>query len=463
MTAKRAIEPPPKMPNRTDSGNSELFAALYGEKLRFDHSRKRWLTLNGKRWEEDTQAQILLLARRTARYRLRFMAARLKGDKKEYPREVSWCMESEQRHRIRAVLDLAIAERKVSSSGQEFDKDPWLLGVENGVVVDLKTGMLREAKREDWITLSTNIRFDEDAICPRFDQFMHEIFEGDPETVEFVWRAIGYSLTGCVEEHCFFACYGTGANGKSSLLGVLQYVFGDYAFNLPFSAFELKQRSAIPNDLVRLESRRFVTAIETGQTMRLSEERIKTLTGGDRITARPLYKEFITFDPTHKIWLAFNHKPIIADDTPAMWRRVKLIPFNRKFDGKEEDKGLLEKLKAEAPGILAKAVRACLDWQRRGLIMPVSVDVATKEYREESDQIAAFFGEVCTLENGRTAPVAALYERYVAWANGAGEIPIIRKAFTQRLESKGLRKARQGHENVWVWEGIGLLITKVEG
>jgi len=455
MKTKRAAKPKPKVPNRTDSGNSELFAALYGEKLRFDHSRKRWLTWNEKRWEEDTQAQVLLLARRAARYRLGLVAERLKEGGEGFKREVAWCMESEQRHRIRAVIDLAVAERQLSSSGQEFDKDPWLLGVENGVV-DLRTGKVREARREDWITLSTNVRFDEHALCPRFDQFMHEIFEGDSETVEFVWRAIGYSLTGCVEEQCFFACYGTGANGKSSLFGVLQHVFGEYAFNLPFSAFELKQRSAIPNDLVRLEYRRFVTAIETGQTVRLSEERIKTLTGGDRITARPLYKEFITFEPTHKIWLAFNHKPIIADDTPAMWRRVKLIPFNRKFEGKEQDKRLLEKLKAEATGILAKAVRACLDWQRRGLIAPHSIDVATKEYQEESDQIAAFLGEVCTLEKGRTAPVAALYERYMEWANRTGEIPIVRKAFTQRLETKGFRKARQGHENVWVWEEIGL-------
>jgi putative DNA primase/helicase len=449
------------MPNRTDSGNAELFAALYAEKLRFDHSRKRWLTWTGNRWEEDTQAQVLLMAKRAARYRLGLVAKRLTEDGKEYNREVAWCVESEQRHRIRATLGLSIAEPPLSSNGQEFDKDPWMLGVENGVV-DLRTGKLREARRDNWITLSTNAPFDEHARCPRFEQFLYEIFEGDLETVEFVWRAIGYSLTGCVEEQCFFACYGTGGNGKSKLLGALQRVAGEYAFNLPFSAFELKQRSAIPNDLVRLESRRFVTAIETGQTVRLSEERIKTLTGGDRITARPLYKEFVTFDPTHKLWLAFNHRPIITDDTPAMWRRVKLIPFNHKFEGKEEDKNLLEKLKAEAPGILTRAVRACLDWQRGGLGTPHSVDAATKEYQEESDQIAAFLGEVCTLEEGLAAPVAAMYNRYVEWADRTGEIPLVRKAFTQRLEIKGFRKDRRGHENVWVWEGIGLPGTRIE-
>jgi len=346
-------------------------------------------------------------------------------------------------------------------AGDEFDRDSWLLGVENGIV-DLRTGRLREARREDWISLSTNIPFDECARCPRFEQFMCEVFEQDAELIAYVWRAIGYSLTGDVGEQCFFACYGTGANGKSQLLGALHYILGDYAFNLPFSAFELKQRSAIPNDLVRLASQRFVTAVETGEGVRLNEARIKAITGGDPITARFFYKEFIIFNPTHKLWLAFNYKPIIADDTPAMWRRVKLIPFNRSFKDNEQDKGLLEKLKAEAPGILAKAVRACLEWQREGLGMPPAVACATRGYQEESDQLAAFLGEACTLEEGVAAPCADLFGRYTEWAERNGETPLTRKAFSERLAAKGFRKDRHGHENVWVWVGIGLPGAMVE-
>jgi putative DNA primase/helicase len=450
-----------KLPRRTDAGNAELFAALYGEKLRFDHARQRWLIWNGNRWEEDTQVQVLPIAKRAARYRLGLVTKCLKEDDKDYKSEVLWCIESEQRHRIRAALDLARAERPLSMSGKEFDKDAWLLGVENGVV-DLRTGKLREARRENWITLSTRVPFDEHAPCPRFTQFLCEIFEEDWELVEFIWRAIGYSLTGSVNEQCFFACHGMGANGKSTLLDVLRHVLGEYAFHLPFSTFELKQRSAIPNDLVRLASRRFVTAIETGEGARLNEARIKTLTGGDPITARLLHKEFVTFDPTHKLWLAFNHKPIITDETHAMWRRVKLIPFNRKFEKEEGDKDLLQKLKAEAPGILATAVRACLEWQQGGLGAPRAVADATKDYQEESDHVAAFLGEVGTLEIGLAAPCADLYKRYTEWADQNGEIPLVRKQFTERIEAKGFHKKRHGHENVWVWLGIGLPGARVE-
>ncbi len=449
------------LPPRTDAGNAELFAESYREKLRFDHARQRWLIWTGNRWEEDNQVQVFPMAKRAARYRLGTVAKRLKEDDKDYKSEVAWCMESEHRHRIRAALDLARAERPLSTSGKEFDNDPWLLGVENGVV-DLRTGKLRAARSEDWITLSTRVPFDEHAPCPRFTQFLHEIFEQDRELVEFIWRAIGYSLTGSVKEQCFFACHGMGANGKTTLLDVLRHVLGEYAFHLPFSTFELKQRSAIPNDLVRLASRRFVTAIETAEGARLNEALIKTLTGSDPITARLLYKEFVTFEPTYKPWLSFNRKPIIVDDTHAMWRRVKLIPFNRKFEKDEDDKDLLEKLKAEAPGILAKAARACLEWQQGGLGTPRAVSEATKEYQEESDHVAAFLGEVCPLGKGLAAPCADLYERYKQWADQNGEIPLVRKQFTERLEAKGFSKKRHGHENVWVWVGIGLPGVTVE-
>lgn len=458
---KRLNEESAHLPPRTDAGNAELLASLYGEKLRFDHARKRWLIWNEKRWQEDNQAQVLLKAKLAARYRLGLVARCLKKDDKEYGSEVGWCMESEQRHRIRAALDLARAERPLSTSGEEFDRDPWLLGVENGVV-DLRTGRLRKARREDWITLSTRVFFDERARCPRFEQCLREIFEGDSEVIEFVWRAIGYSLSGSVNEQCFFACHGSGANGKSKLLGALHHVLGDYAFNLPFSSFELKQRGAISNDLVRLESRRFVTALETAEGVQLNEQRIKMLTGGDRVTARFLYRELVTFDPTHKLWLAFNHTPIITDDTPAIWRRVRLIPFNHKFEGKEDDKDLLEKLKAEASGILARAVRACLEWQQGGLGTPRAVAEATWEYQEESDEVAAFLGEVCTVEERQAAPCADLFKRYTEWAEQAGEKPMARKAFTKRLETKGFRKKRCGHENVWAWLGVGMPGASVE-
>lgn len=444
-----------KLPPRSDGGNAELFAWRHKDGLRFDHRQNRWLIWNGQRWIEDAQDQVHRLAKQAARYRFELVAA-YKGleDDKLTP-EILWCLESENLHRIRAALELAKAEPPLSCGGNEFDADPWLLGVENGVV-DLRNGKLRDGRPEDWVTLSTHVPFIEHAPCPRFERFLNEVFEGDAELVEFVWRALGYSLTGSVQEQCFFACYGTGANGKSTLLGAVHYVLGDYAFNLPFNAFEIKQRSSIPNDLVRLASRRFVTASETREGVRLNEQRIKTLTGGDLITARQLYKEFITFDPTHKLWLAFNHKPIIADDSPAMWRRVRMIPFNRRFEEAGQDKVLPEKLKAEACGILARAVRGCLDWQQGGLGMPRAVAAANCEYQEESDALAAFMDECCVVREGETAAAGELWQRYQQWTEESGEVRLSRRAFTDRLKKRGLCPHEQGHTNVRVWLGVGL-------
>ena len=140
---------------------------------------------------------------------------------------------------------------------------------------------------------------------------------------------MGYCLTGSVEEQCLFCLYGTGSNGKTTLAGVLRYIFDGYAVNLPFSALEMKNRNS--NDMVALAGARLATAAETSEGVRLNEARIKMLTGGDPITARRLYHENFTFDPTHKLILAFNHKPIIADDSEGMWRRVRLIPITRQF------------------------------------------------------------------------------------------------------------------------------------
>jgi putative DNA primase/helicase len=125
-------------------------------------------------------------------------------------------------------------------------------------------------------------------------------------------------MTGRVDEQCLFACHGTGANGKSTLLAILHYILGDYAVNLPFTALELNGRSSISNDVAMLAGRRFATAIETGESVKLNEARIKAITGGDPITARRLYHENVTFNPTHKLWLAFNHKPCIADESEGM-------------------------------------------------------------------------------------------------------------------------------------------------
>ena len=174
--------------------------------------------------------------------------------------------------------------------------------------------------------------------APRFDRFLKEVFGDDTDLIGYIQRAVGYSLTGATAEQCFFCCYGDGANGKSTFLNAIRNVVGGYGCNLPFSAFELEARASIPNDVATLPGRRFVTAIETAESSQLNAARIKALTGSDPITARLLHREFFTFEPVSKFWLAFNHRPVVTDDSHGFWRRVHLIPFLRRFDPNGEPK-----------------------------------------------------------------------------------------------------------------------------
>jgi putative DNA primase/helicase len=353
------------------------------------------------------------------------------------------------------MLTLARSERQLADDGSKWDGDIWAFGVANGVI-DLKTGKLRPGKPTDQITLHSNIAFDPDAKCPRWEKFLIEIFGGDPELISYIQRAIGYSLTGETSEQCFFCCYGEGANGKSTFLNAIHNVLGSYASNLPFSAFELAVRSTVPNDVATLPGRRFVTAIETDESARLNEARIKAITGGDLITARQLYREFFSFKPVAKFWLAFNHPPIVADDSHGFWRRVHVIPFVCQFDPQVEPQ-LEQTLKAEAPGILAWAVRGCIEWQALGLNAPAEVQLATKAYRSESDSLRDFIEDRCVRYPLAHISVAALMEAYVVWAR-QNAVPnmLKRSEFSRRLEAMELDKLRVGHLRTWTWVGICL-------
>jgi putative DNA primase/helicase len=363
----------------TDSGNAEMFAALYGENVRFDHKQGRWLGWDGERlrWCEDKTGRLRSLMKATARCR-RQIAGNLPADSDECKRQFGWALGSENLYRIDAALDLAKSEEPIRDDGQSWDSDPWLFGVANGIV-DLHTGGLQKPTQQHRITKFSPVEFDASATCPRWEHFLQEIFQGDTDRIKYVQKAAGYSLTGSTDEHCLFACYGTGRNGKSTLLELLLFIFGDYGIDLPFSTLETKRNT--PGEGVNLPGARFAKSVEIREGKQLDEARIKSWTGGDTISVRPLYRNGFSFQPTHKLWLAFNHKPVIADDSPAMWERVKLIPFERRFADREADKTLKDRLKQEASGILNWAIQGCLLWQQEGLRAPASVEKATAAVR----------------------------------------------------------------------------------
>jgi putative DNA primase/helicase len=444
----------PEPNHQTDAGNGEQFAQLYGDRVRFDHRRRKWLIWAGDWWREDDRGEVRRLAKEAARDR--YQRAPEIADLTERAKEARFAIVSENRQRLEAMLVAARSEEPIRDPGDRWDADPNLLGVANGVI-DLRTGDLRRGAQDDRITLYTDIEYDVDARCPRWERFLDEVLCGDRELVDFVHRAVGYSLTGETTEQCVFTCYGVGSNGKSVFLAILRGLAGGYSGNTPFSTFELRDRSSIPNDLASLAGRRLVTASETTEGARLNEARLKALTGGDVITARFLHGEFFSFQPVLKLWLAVNHKPVVRDDSHGFWRRVRLLPFERRF-ASDADPVLLQSLIAELAGILVWAVRGALLWREDGLRVPGAVSAATAAYRAESDPLSEFVDECCVVGAGLELPATPGYRTYREWSLSTGvtarEVMSL-KEFGSRLTARFDRKRR--NDGV-VYRGLGLLV-----
>ena len=395
---------------QTDSGNAELFASMHGNAVRFDWRRQRWVRWAKHFWEPDDTGLVLRLAKASARHRYT-LGVEIE-DLEARKSESKWAITSESKAKLEAALALARAEPGIGVSGAEWDRGPMLLATPSGVV-DLSTGKLRAGRQDDYLMLHTDTSFNPDAQCPRWWRFLQEIFNGREEIIDFIHRAIGYSITGVTSQQCWFLAYGKGANGKSTFLSVLAHVLGSYAQTLPFDTLSTSERPAIPNDLAALVGARFVTTIESGEARRLNEARIKALAGEDTIRARFLHAEFFDFKPALKLWLATNHKPIVRDQSHGFWRKVRLIPFEQEFQVNDK---LTAELLAEAEGILAWAVEGALAWQKERLEPPDDVLIATDQYRQDEDVLAAFYDDRCVLGRKYEVRAQRLFETYRTWA-----------------------------------------------
>lgn len=437
----------------SDLGNGQRLAALHGRDLRFCHAWDKWFIWDGCRWAPDETGEIDRRAKDTVRSIYGEAATAISKNDREAL--AAHALRSESEGKRRAMIASAKSETGIPIRPDDFDRDPWLLNVQNGTL-DLRTGELRPHRREDLITKLAPVKYDPEAECPVWWAFLERIFAGNFQLIDFVQRSVGYSLTGSTREQCLFFLYGLGANGKSTLLEVFHTLMGDYATRTPTDTFLTRKNSTIPNDLAGLRGARLVTAVEVEHGRRLAEVIIKETTGGDRITARFLHSEFFTFKPQFKIFLAANHKPVIRGTDYAIWRRIHLIPFNVQIPPAEQDPDLPEKLKAELPGILNWALEGCLLWQDKRLWPPEEVRAATQKYREEMDVLADFLAERCIVGPGEKCKAGELYQAYKDWAEHTGESrPLSLKAFGLLLEERGFT-AKKGTAGVIYRHGVGL-------
>jgi putative DNA primase/helicase len=442
----------------TDLGNGERLITRYGVDLLYCNPWKRWLVWNGSWWELDDVQRVRQWAKKTIRvlYDQAITLIEQAKDAEEGATKekavtktkhlLSWALKSEATARVDAMLKEAQKDCPVLPT--QLDADPWLFNVQNGTL-DVRTGTLLSFSRAHHMTKSSHVQYDPDTACPRWEQFLSEIMGGNEELIDFLWKAIGYTLSGSTEEECVFFLYGTGANGKSTLQRTLRALFGDYGRQAAIATFLQKRHETIGNDIAELRGARLVTAGEPDQHKRLSEAFIKSLTGRDPQRARFLFQESFEFVPQLKLWIAFNYKPIIKGTDPGIWRRVKLIPFTQKFTGDQHDPHLDQKLLAELPGILAWAMRGCQAWQEEGLPEPDAVKAATELYRSEMDEIGNWLEEQCEQHpHLRTRP-ADLLSDYVVWS---GNKQMTTNVFGRLLTERGFRRDDQRR---WVL-GIGL-------
>jgi putative DNA primase/helicase len=436
---------------RTDLGNAERLIARHGRDLLYVPTWG-WTVYDGQRWRRD-EGEISVTRRAAETVRAIYDEAAAAENTEDRAALAKHAAASERSSRISAMVTLARADARVEASVDLFDADPLVLNCPNGVL-DLRTGTLREHRREDYLTRLAGAAFDPNAAAPQWGAFLDRIFDGDDAVIRYLQRAAGYALTGDTSERALFLLWGSGANGKSTALDTLKATLGDYALRTPTETLLAKRDGGIPNDVARLRGARLVTASETEDGRRLAEAFIKDLTGGDTLSARFLHGEWFDFRPTGKIWLATNHKPAIRGTDNAIWDRIRLIPFTVTIPQEERDRQLLAKLSAERSGILAWMVRGCLDWQRNGLREPVAVRDATEAYRQEQDVLGMFLAERCVIDPRVEAAAAQLYQTYVAWSEAAGERPLPQRGFGMRLTERGFtRRKRVG--NIW-WTGIDL-------
>ncbi len=429
----------------TDLGNSERLFALHGDDLRYCHHWKSWLVWDGVRWIRDEGGLAVQRAKDTAR--AIYHEAAEETDDAIRKETAAWAKRSESKDRISAMLFLAQSDLAITP--RDLDVDPWLLNCQNGTL-DLRTGELRPHHRDDYLTKLAPVDYAPTAEAPVWSAFLDRIMAGNQQLITFLQRAAGYGCTGSVREECLFFLHGTGKNGKSKFLGGIHDALGDYASTAAPDLLMAKRGDGNhPTELADLFGRRFVSTIESEDGRRFAESLLKMLTGGDQVKARGLYENFWEFNPTHKFYLASNHRPVIKGTDLGIWRRILLIPFEVTIPEAEQDKCLAEKLTGERAGLLAWLVAGCIAWQQDGLQPPEQVRAATESYKQQMDTIGDFLRDRCEEADGLSARSSAIYEAYKQWCQETGEKAESQKALSGRLEERGLKKERDMRGIFW--------------
>ncbi|CAM5774917.1 hypothetical protein LMIY3S_04762 [Labrys miyagiensis] len=417
----------------TEDSVALAFARQHAGQWRYCNDSGAWFTWTGTHWKKDGTKRAFDLVRAMSR---EMGDGAKKGDAKAIGRAAF----------ARGVESFCQADRAFAVTAEAWDADPWLLGTPGGTV-DLRTGNLRPSDPAEGITKLTSAAPAAMDHCPRWKQFLEESTGNDEALIRFLQQWCGYALTGDTSMHALVFIYGDGGNGKSVFLNVVSAILKDYALTAAMDAFTASRSEKHSTDLAMLQGARLVTASETEEGKKWAEARIKSLTGGDRITARFMRRDNFSFTPQFKLMIVGNHRPELENIDDAAKRRFNMLPFVRKPEN--PDPGLEEKLKAEAPGILRWMIDGCLDWQSEGkLLQPESVVAATQEYFSEQDVLGQWIADECHADphnDNIEGNVSDLFTSWKTYALKASSEPKNTKWFSPAMRRKGFMPKRRNY------------------
>jgi putative DNA primase/helicase len=438
----------------TDDGNAQRLVDAYGDELRHVEAWG-WMTWDGVKWRIDDKNVVMRRARDTVQsIYVEAIAAPNKDRKKKLIRHAE---ASEAAGRVAAMITLAKSDDRISMVPDDFDADPWLFACRNGVI-DLSTGELRPPTRDDHITKFADVEYDPDFRLDRWERFLDDSTRGDQELIRYLRAAVGYTLTGDTREESLFIIHGPAASGKSTFIDGVMCALGEYAMVTQAETFLSRRGQGAPKDeLARFYGARMVATVEVPEGERFAEALVKQLTGGDKLSARHLYKSGFEYTPHFKLWFATNHAPRIQDD--AIWRRVKKIPFIHSVPAEKRDPLLKMEMKDPELGgkaVLAWAVRGCIDWQQHGLITPKSVREETEDYRIEQDKFGTFLDEECVIKADAEIKKDDVYARYKEWCFTNGEKPMTSTSFTTKIKGRPEGFTAKRRSTGWWYTGLGV-------
>ena len=429
----------------TDMGNAHRFRRLHEGTSCFVGDQGVWRVYNGIRWERDHVYAVETKAMATVRSI--HSEALVLGDPDEAEKTLKWYHRSQAAARVGAMITLAR-----SACAQvicAFDQDDLMFNTRSGtLVLDEKGAGIVERRhdRSDLITHVADVQYDAAETCPTWDRFCLEFMDGDPEMVDYIQAIAGSCLTGLTNAQELYFFVGVGANGKSTFLTTLQKILGTYARQAAPDLLTTAHgtNAGHPTSVADLLGARLVVAAEVERGSKINEVRVKQLTGEDVQKGRFMRQDWFEFKPTHKIFVAANHKPMISGSDEGIWRRIRLIECSRYFSEEERDVNLQAKLLAERNGILNWLIEGALKFLAGDVSVPTKVLASTREYRTDNDILGEFIQTFCALGVREEILAKRLYDFYGSFCEESGDRPVKRRTFNAILDERGFGSRRDG-------------------